>query len=179
MTWIQTYTGKKFDLVRPDSDLVDIDDIAHALSNVCRFGGHVRSFYSVAQHSIHVAEHLTDMDPQIQMQGLMHDAAEAYVGDMVRPLKRTMPMFIGVEERIWFAICERFNFTDEMHSRVKTADNMMLFTEARDLMTVNRLNEWATDLEPSTVVKKVIPWGPGVARARFLAAFYALEEEIG
>lgn len=179
MTWIQTYSGKKFDLIRPDAQLVDVEDIAHALSHVCRFNGHLKSFYSVGQHSVHVAEHLTDLDPRIQLQGLLHDAAEAYVGDMVRPLKMTMPLFAGIEERIWEKICERFDFHDELHPRVKQADDAMLVSEARDLMTVDRLDEWGINTQSSTVVERIIPWGPGEARARFLEAYYALERKIG
>lgn len=87
---IQTFTGIGFDVINPQSSLVSVIDVAKSLSHICRYNGHVPSFYSVAEHSVRVAWWLEDrdVDPNIVLTGLLHDASEAYVGDMVRPLKR-------------------------------------------------------------------------------------------
>lgn len=87
---IETYTGIKADIFDLTHDMLDIEDIANSLAHICRYGGHVPHFYSVAEHSVHVANWLEDFgyDKQTIITGLLHDAAEAYVGDMVRPLKR-------------------------------------------------------------------------------------------
>lgn len=84
MAWIQTFTGKKFPLDKPDPALIDIEGIAHALSLLCRFNGHCTRFCSVAEHSVHVAR---EIDLDLAMEGLLHDAAEAYLGDVHSPLK--------------------------------------------------------------------------------------------
>jgi 5'-deoxynucleotidase YfbR-like HD superfamily hydrolase len=178
MSWIQTFTGRKFDLLRPGLEDIDIEDIAHAASMLCRFNGHIRVFYSVAQHSVHVSQHLDHLHPKGGLQGLLHDAAEAYVGDMVRPLKRGMPVFQRIEDGIWLKVCEKYDIRQDLHPDVKKADNTMLVTEARDLMTVNRLNEWEIDLTPSEVVETIEPWDPSRAKEEFLERFRMLERRI-
>lgn len=86
--WIQTFTGKKFYPLSPQIEDICIEDIAHALSNVCRYAGHCRDFYSVAQHCVMVS----DWMPSMKLEGLMHDASEAYLGDISRPLKHSDAM---------------------------------------------------------------------------------------
>ncbi len=134
---IQTHSGIAFDLLNPTPDMIDIGDIAHALSNVCRFGGHCREFYSVAQHSVHVAqwayeataEDYSYIDPsmasEVALWGLLHDAPEAYIGDMVRPLKHGSDCgveFQQVERRIMDAICEKFDLDAAMPYHVREFD---------------------------------------------------------
>lgn len=128
---IQTHSGIYFDLLNPSPEDVRIEDIAHALSNLCRFGGHTRTFYSVAQHSCLVAALVPD---PLKLHALLHDAAEAYCGDMVSPLKMCIPGFSTIEKRIQAAICERFNLPLELPSEIKRADLVALATERRDLM---------------------------------------------
>ena len=141
MTWIITRSGLKFDLTNPTAAMVDPTDIAHSLSMQCRFNGHTSSFYSVAQHCYLVA----DLVPaEHQLAALLHDATEAYVGDLVRPLKEGMRDYahnIGVacvydatEERVWHAICQRFDLDPILPDCVKHADLVALATEKRDLM---------------------------------------------
>lgn len=141
MSWILTRSGRKFDLANPNADMVDPTDIAHSLSMQCRFNGHTRHFYSVAQHCYLVA----DLVPaEHQLAALLHDATEAYVGDLVRPLKEGMRhhaaglggrcLYEETEERIWFAICDHFHLDYELPACIKHADLVALATERRDLM---------------------------------------------
>ena len=97
-TWFLTTTGRQFWPASPDPEQIQIEDIAHALSNLCRFGGHTREFYSVAQHSVLVSQNVPD---DLRLVGLMHDATEAYCGDMIRPLKNVLPEFKELENGIW------------------------------------------------------------------------------
>lgn len=138
MTWILTRSGKRVDLLAPTADMIDPLDIAHSLAHQCRFNGHTTAYYSVAQHCYIVANLVP---PEHQLGGLLHDAAEAYVGDMVRPLKQLLPDFAEVEHEIWLAICERFNLAPELPACVHQADLIALATERRDLMPAHP-GEW-------------------------------------
>lgn len=97
MNWILTSTGKRFDLLEPDADMIDPWDICHSLAHLCRFNGHTREFYSVAQHSCIVAELVPE---EHKLAALLHDATEAYLGDITRPLKQWMPDYRGFEDVI-------------------------------------------------------------------------------
>ena len=131
MSWILTKTGRRFDLLMPMADQVSTLDIAHALANICRFNGHTKHHYSVAQHCLLVA---SIVPAEQQLAALLHDATEAYVGDMVRPLKALLPDYSAIEHGIWLAICERFNLEPELPTYVHAADMIALATERRDLM---------------------------------------------
>lgn len=131
MTWIQTYTGRKFDLADPDPDQVDLADIAHAISMLCRFTGHVRDFYSVAQHSV-IVSNLVPAEHAFA--GLMHDATEAYVADLNRPLKNMLPEYKLIERAVWEAIAGKFGLDVALPAEVKEADNVALLWERRDLL---------------------------------------------
>jgi len=178
MTWCQTFTGKRFDYARTMPDMVDIEDIARALSMQCRFNGHVSEFYSVAQHSVHVAAHLGHLPPKGRLQGLLHDATEAYIGDVVRPLKRLMPIYAIIEERVWLAVCEHFDITEVMHPDVLKADEQMLIREAMDLLPVDILAEWDENEGPSELVASITPLDPGRAERLFMMSYRALAREI-
>jgi hypothetical protein len=102
---IQTATGKAFDIVTPSADMIDLTDLAVSIGHICRYNGHVPSFYSVAEHSVRVSRWLAHRGwpPEMQLTGLLHDAAEAYVGDMVRPMKRHPefgPLHQQIEDRV-------------------------------------------------------------------------------
>lgn len=131
MSWILTHTGKRFDLLAPRAELISTIDIAHALSHVARFGGHTRHHYSVAQHSLLVA---SLVPPGLQLTALLHDATEAYIGDLVRPLKALLPDYSEIEHGIWLAICDRFNLDPVLPASIHQADMIALATERRDLM---------------------------------------------
>lgn len=172
--WIRTMSGGRFYPFNPRVEDVSIQDIAHALSNQCRFSGHVKEFYSVAQHSVHVADILKSEDQPIQVQlaGLLHDAGEAYMVDMPTPIKRQMPQFKEVETKIQAAIKSAFSLP-ESKDAIKRADLIMLRTEARDLM--GDPQDWISFIDlPDPLPKKVVPWSPSMARYHFLARFAQL-----
>lgn len=138
-TWIQTYTGGLFWPLDPHADDVRIEDIAHALSMKCRFSGHCKQFYSVAQHSYLMVDHLESigiMDKRVLLTALLHDAAEAYTADIPRPVKQLIPEFKEVEQRIERVIAEKFNLIYPFPQGIKDFDTKMLETERRDLMEV-------------------------------------------
>lgn len=132
---IETFTGLAFHLLEPAQDEICIEDIAHALSQQCRYTGHTRRFLSVAEHSYNVSLLVPESD---QLWGLLHDASEAYIGDLSRPLKHSTPAgapYLEIEDRIMREICRKFDLPFKMPPSVKRADNMMLLAEKRDLMT--------------------------------------------
>jgi hypothetical protein len=132
--WIQTYTGRRFTPTNPVVDAIVVEDIAHPLSMQCRFSGHVKSFYSVAQHSVLVSYICDTADA---LWGLLHDASEAYLVDIPRPIKQSgkFDNYLEFEKTMQKAICERFGLPEEMPKSVKMADDALLMTEARDLMS--------------------------------------------
>src|SRR5438093_1391342 len=103
--WMQTYSGAKFYPMHPRAEDVDPIDIAHSLSLLCRYNGHLDRFYSVGEHCVLMSQ---AVGPENALWALLHDATEAYVGDMVRPLKLQQPSFVEAEDRVMAAICERF-----------------------------------------------------------------------
>jgi hypothetical protein len=131
MSWIQTYTGKAFYPLSPRAEEIDIVDIAHSLSLLCRFNGHCRVFYSVAEHSVRVSETLST---EFALWGLLHDAAEAYVSDLPHPIKATANWFQQVEDQLLAMVAQTFDLGWPMPPEVREADNVLLATEARDLM---------------------------------------------
>ena len=135
--WLQTYTGKKFHVMAPTPDEVDILDIAHALSNQCRYSGHTQVFYSVAEHAFRVS---LEVPPQDALWGLLHDAAEAYVIDLPRHIKQWLRQnghrfFDETEERVMRVVAEKYGLSWPQPESVDKADVLLLTTEARDLMS--------------------------------------------
>lgn len=128
-SWIITFSGKRFYPLDPRAEDIDIIDIAHSLSLINRFTGHTRFPYSVAQHSMQVAKMLGGKHG---LDGLLHDASEAYVNDLARPLKRMLPDYTAVENKILDVIDQKFN-VNTRHTLVKEADNRCLVTEAYQL----------------------------------------------
>lgn len=128
---ITTRSGRQVSLLNPQYSQIDIGDIAHGLAYQCRFNGHTSRFYSIAQHSLMVASILPD---HLKMAGLLHDAAEAYVGDVVQPLKVLLPDYQMYENRFTQVIGQRFNVNLYHHPEVKQADLIALATEKRDLL---------------------------------------------
>jgi hypothetical protein len=176
--WMQTATGGQFWPLDPRPDEVRIEDIAHALSMQCRFAGHCRAFYSVAEHSVRVARLVESWRAraEVVMQALLHDAAEAYVGDMVRPLKWSLPSYRAAEDRVFAAIAQAFGLSsNEKWSAVRIADEVLLATEARDLM-LPAPADWRLRAEP--LEERIEPWGPARARTEFLDMFARVGAEV-
>ncbi len=134
--WIQTYTGRQFWPLDPRPVDIDLKDIAHALSQQCRFSGHTNEFFSVAQHSANVAAYLEreGHSEATQRCGLLHDASEAYLIDVPRPMKRLLPDYIAAEDDLQSVIAERFKISWPFPEPVHHADNVMLASEAKRLL---------------------------------------------
>jgi uncharacterized protein len=170
---IMLASGKYFSYLYPSQCDFDITDIAHALSNLCRFTGHCDTFYSVAQHSVLVSYALP---PEFAYQGLMHDAAEAFVGDVASPLKKLLPEYKVIESRVEAAVFTRFGLHLKLDASVKHADRVLLRTEQRDLTLADK-HEWTCTkgIEPLPYV--IYPLGPSEARTLFLQRYEEVKHQ--
>jgi len=171
--WMQTYTGRQFWPVDPRPDEIFIEDIAHALSLACRYAGHCISFYSVAEHSVLVARNLPD---HLKLWGLLHDASEAYLVDVPRPLKPFLSGYRELEDRAMEAVCKRFGLDYlaapfSMPSQVKAIDNRILHDEQLQNM-FPCVADWNLVGEPLGVELQF--WSPEQAEREFLAMFAEL-----
>lgn len=173
--FIQTFTGKFINVLDLDTDLIDIRDIAHSLSQQCRFNGHCSDFYSVAQHCVYVSMMLPD---ELKFPGLMHDGTETYLCDIPSPLKPHLANYKALELNAARKIEEKWFGGENIleHPLVKEADVRMLATEFRDLRAHNSPAEHWTSLKgvqpyPNLVIK---PWSAKKAEKKFLERFYQL-----
>lgn len=132
---IRTFTGNYFNVFEPNPDLICIEDIAHALSQMPRFGGHLPHFYSVAQHSLAVMEYV---QPKLKLPALLHDASEAYLMDLPRPIKKNMDYYSKIESRLMAVIALKFGFVWPLHEDIKAADEAALQVEWNLLMLENQ-----------------------------------------
>lgn len=160
--WMTTYTGKKFHYKNPTPDEICIEDIAHHLSLICRYTGAVRVFYSVAEHSIKAAEIVPE---HLRLSALLHDAAEAYINDISRPVKYSHRLD-ETERSISKVINSKFGITPDV-PEIKEVDSVLLATEARDLMA--NTDGWAELPEP--LVDKIRPISSRLAEITFLYRF--------
>lgn len=128
---ITTFSGIEFDLLNPTPNMIDVVDIAHHLSQVCRWAGAPTCFWSVAQHSVMVSMIVPE---ELQLWGLLHDAAEAYIGDITRPLKNLLPEIREIETRIMRVIANRFNLEWPEPSALSTYDDQCIRYEAETIM---------------------------------------------
>lgn len=173
--WMETSTGKKFFFSNPEP-AIDIIDIGHALSNICRFNGQSPKFYSVARHTVSMVRYVRekeDNDTEFQKLVLLHDGSEAYLGDMVRPLKMCMPEYRELERSVQNAIYRKWNLSEEyvesQKDRLKVLDNRMLMTEHRHLWE-NPL-PWSMEKEfPPYEDFELVSSEPMTDRAVFYAA---------
>lgn len=152
-----TYTGRIFDLEVFDADAIVIEDIAQALSNSCRFNGHCSKFYSIAEHSVRASYICSDIS---RGHLLMHDSSEAYMGDVVTPLKVMMPWYIEKENELLGIIFDKFckiPYNESIHNDIKIADKLMLSTEREEVFYFNDNSGYG--------------WNPDYAKQRFLERF--------
>jgi len=133
MTTITTFTKKPFDPLAPEAELIDIRDIAHALSMMCRANGHFPTFYSVAQHSLNCMREAKErgLSERMQLACLLHDASEAYISDLTRPVKSAMPEYREVEKKLESAIYQKFmgGISDDEYSAMREIDDVLLYHE--------------------------------------------------
>jgi hypothetical protein len=174
--WINTYSGKKFDYVKLYPEQFDITDIARALSFIPRYCGQTDKFCSVAEHSVNVC-HLVK-NSRAKFWGLMHDAAEAYFGDVPRPFKWLVPQIGEIELRIQKAIISRFDipYDKEISEEVKRWDKVMLVTENKQLR-VNGVN-WGCykDIKPANF--DLVCMTPPIAEKLFLNMFHDVCKDV-
>jgi len=171
---IACFTGTMVAPLNPDPETIMIEDIAHALAMQCRFTGHTRWHYSVAQHSVGVSQLVPDTD---RLRGLLHDATEAYLSDIARPIKRFAgefgAVYTAVEDGLMEAVSARFGLGDIMTKAVKDADNIMLANEIRTLMPESpSFDGWETypDVPPGMLMALT----PEQAEANFMHRYYEL-----
>lgn len=182
LTEIETISGRYVDVAAPRPETIHLDDIAHALANTCRYNGHTRTFYSVAEHAVLVADRLRALghSPVVAMAGLHHDDAEAYLGDVVRPLKLALkPTYTDLERRMHRVIREALAVAypgDEGWQAVVDADNWALAIEARCLMQ-SRGEGWH-DLSPAVPGRVDLGLSPADARSAYLWMHDRLTTEI-
>ena len=179
--YIRVFSGRKFWPLDPRPDEIDIVDIAHSLSNNCRWGGHSRWFYSIAQHCCMVHDLLP---VRSQRAGLLHDASEAYILDMPRPIKYQMPEYQEIERHLMYAIRAKFGFN--ITEDVKGADDLALYVEKQSLFS-SPAREVLTDRAVDFYFHRRIDadqwyrhpveaWSPATARYEFLERFHNLPQ---
>ena len=169
---ITTRSGRQVNLLDPQYSQIDIGDIAHGLAYQCRFNGQTSRFYSIAQHSLMVASILPD---HLKLAGLLHDAAEAYVGDVVQPLKVLLPDYQSIENRFTQAIGLRFNVNLDHHPEVKPAGLIALATEKRDLLPRERC-DWDILKGIRPLDRLTLPMTPELSEESFIRTFFGLLE---
>jgi hypothetical protein len=167
--WLQTRKGIAYWPLDPLPEEVHIEDIAHSLAQQCRFGGHCERFYSVAEHSVLVSYMVPT---QHAFAALMHDATEAYVCDLPRPLKRSIRQYEEIEACNWVAIARKFRLAVELPAEVKAADNQILWSEREQLMSECSLL-WGMPDDTGERIH-IAGWIPNLARSMFLNRFKEL-----
>ncbi len=171
--WVTTISGRIFHLDQIDPEEISIGDVAHGLANTCRWGGHVEEFYSVAQHSVIMSRVAT---AKFALVALMHDASEAYIGDIVRPLKRLLPQYTELEEKVMFALSVKFGFEWPMPDEIKALDNAMIAWEHKNLRGQQDPTVWDPKLSEEFKIPQHAPWSPEFSRKQFLKRFAELAE---
>ena len=172
--WMEVYQGGQFWPMDPRPGEVDIIDIAHSLSMQCRYAGHSLRYFSVAEHSVLIAQWLLDNGhPGAALHGLLHDAPEAYLVDVPRPVKPFLSGYREAEARVWAAIAQRFDISPDIPGAVHSADNRILVDESSQNMAPCVV-PWNLPHFPLGVTLQF--WEPARAEAEFLTMFNRLTE---
>ncbi len=172
--WMLTFTGRAFYPLDPRADNIDIIDVAHALSMICRYGGHVRRFYSVSEHCVLMSRAVPPADA---LWALLHDATETYMGDMIRPLKRQLPEYAAAEDRLMLVICDRFGLPYQCPPSVKAADTRSLRDE-RDALNTPPPMPWVASENVPALGVPIVGWSPEHAKRAFLDRYTELTGEV-
>ena len=172
--YVSTFSGNRFYPLEPRIDRVAIEDIAHGLAYQCRFNGQTCEFYSVAQHSLVVA---SLVPPHMQLAALLHDAAEAYLGDMVKPLKVLLPEFAQIEDKVSLIIATTFGVDFSDYAPIKNADLVALATEKRDLMP-HSVERWTYLDDIRALPAPIVPMSPREAKLAFLDEYERLAGKL-
>lgn len=169
--WIQLHSGRPFWPASPRASDIDIHDIAHGLSNLCRYGGHSNRFYSVAEHSVLVSY---VVPPEHAMEGLLHDATEALgLVDLPKPVKDMLPEYHELEQTVWLAVAERFNLPANQTLAVREADMAVLLAEKPQLLEESPA-PWSIPGKPADI-GPLRCWSPKEAYLRFIQRYVELE----
>lgn len=171
--WIGLLSGEQFNYNKPEESGVTLDDLASALSNICRFSGHLPCFYSVAQHLVNTS-YLVPVE--YAFDALMHDTAEAFTNDLPTPLKWAFPIFKELETKIETAMAKKFGFTFPYPAEVKKADTQMLILEKLYVKKDNRVWPHYEGIEVDHLLEEVDlnSWQPRRAKREFLERFEEL-----
>lgn len=166
--FIQTYSGLAFTYPLVNIDAIEIVDIANALSKQCRFAGHCLKFYSVAEHCCHVSDHVSDEN---KFAALMHDASEAYMVDIPRPLKQMFRSYQVAEEQVMQVIATKFGFDYPLPAEVKRVDTAIVTDERAQNMAIMDVDPLAWGNVLPGIGAKLKFWTPDVAAREFMARF--------
>lgn len=174
---IQTFTGKPFSFDQPAWNIIDPVDIAHALSNICRFTGNCKKFYSVAEHCVRVSDMLPD---HLALQGLLHDALEAYTGDISTPMKNALDVLTNGGFRIWETMLEcdirtKLGLPTKFDPMVKQCDLMDYGAALRDIMSDSQFKH---DYTPPVTTRIIGGWSPDDAKAQFISRWVNLDPKV-
>jgi len=165
---IRTNSGLFINVFETDPDTIIIEDVAHALAHMPRFGAHLDEFYSVAQHSVYCFNLAIMHGLEYGLAALLHDASEAYILDMPTPIKRHLPDYQAVEHKLMMAIAKKFGFEFPLNPVIKEVDK-----EALDYEYKNMVNEDTKGLDPNFVIMT-----PKEAKAEFLAMFQLIQKYL-
>lgn len=168
-SWLQTATGGAFWPLDPRAEDVNIVDIAHALSMQCRYAGHSIRFYSVAEHCCYVSDYCSEPN---KLWGLLHDAAEAYLVDLPRPIKRHVVGYADAECMVEAAVADKFGLAVPIPTEVYQLDNRILVNE-RDQIMARPPMDWGLSADPLPGLT-IQGWSPQQARAEFLRRYIYL-----
>ncbi len=171
--WIQTYTGGIFWPLDPRPEEICIEDIAHALSLLCRYNGHCKRFYSIAEHSIYVSYYAEKIEKDIALRALLHDASEAYLNDIPSPIKPYLNNYKRIENNLEKIIYKKFKIKPYLYGKesIKKIDHTIVTNEVEQLMNPCK-RRW--DLLPSPFQMKIKCWDSVQAKYRFLKRYEEL-----
>jgi len=167
--WLQTFSGVQFWPIDPQIEDIRLVDIAHGLAYTCRYNGHCNIFYSVAEHSIIISEQIPNEKPEEQLFALLHDASEAYISDIPRPLKPYLDGYSRIERNIENTIDKFFGLTDVSKVETKRLDKAILADEKEQVMGIAPA-DWFLENPPLGIT--ISGWPPEPAYRRFLQRYY-------